>query len=101
MQDAKSLEEAGVFSIVLDMITEDVARIITETVSVPTIGIGSGRYSDGQVLVLHDMVGLYRSFTPKFAKRYAELAALARRAINQFESSVRESNLPEKNTYST
>src|SRR5207245_6411755 len=57
--DAKSLEEAGVFGIVLEMITEEVARVITETVSVPTIGIGSVRVCDGQVLVLHDILGLY------------------------------------------
>src|SRR3989441_12147513 len=74
--DAKSLEEAGVFGIVLEMITEEVARVITETVSVPTIGIGSGRFCDGQVLVLHDIIGLYPNFAPKFAKRYPDVAAM-------------------------
>src|SRR5947209_19548734 len=75
VKDAKSLEDAGVFGIILEMITEEVARVITKTVSVPTIGIGSGRYCDGQVLVLHDLLGLYPRFVPKFAKQYADLAS--------------------------
>src|SRR3989441_3299826 len=68
IEDAKLLEDAGVFGIVLEMITEEVAKVITQTVSVPTIGIGSGRYCDGQILVLHDILGLYPRFVPKFAK---------------------------------
>ncbi len=92
--DAKALEKAGVFSIVLDMITEEVARMITQTVSVPTIGIGSGRYCDGQVLVFYDMLGLYPRFAPKFAKRYAELVPVVRPALNEYSSNVREGTRP-------
>src|SRR5256712_2185949 len=94
--DAKSLEEAGVFGIVLEMITEEVARVITETVSVPTIGIGSGRFCDGQVLVLHDIIGLYPSFAPKFAKRYTDVAAMIRQALQNFAADVRNGVFPEE-----
>jgi len=94
--DAKSLEEAGVFGIVLEMITEEVARVITETVSVPTIGIGSGRFCDGQVLVLHDIIGLYPNFAPKFAKRYTDVAAMIRQALQNFAADVRNGVFPEE-----
>src|SRR5437879_12015060 len=75
VKDAKSLEDAGVFGIVLEMITEEVARVITQTLWVPTIGIGSGRYCDGQALLLHDMLGLYPRVAPRFAKPGAHRAA--------------------------
>jgi 3-methyl-2-oxobutanoate hydroxymethyltransferase len=96
VEDAKSLEEAGVFGIVLEMITEEVARAITKTVSVPTIGIGSGRYCDGQVLVLHDILGLYPRFVPKFAKRYADLASTIRGAVTEYVTEVRRGAFPEE-----
>src|SRR5881296_4523080 len=94
--DAKSLEEAGVFGIVLEMVTEEVAKVITETVSVPTIGIGSGRFCDGQVLVLHDLIGLYPSFTPKFAKRYVDVAGMIKQALQNFTVEVRNGVFPEE-----
>ena len=96
VEDAKSLEEAGVFGIVLEMITEEVARMITKTVSVPTIGIGSGRYCDGQVLVLHDILGLYPRFVPKFAKRYTDLASTIKGAVTEYASEVRRGAFPEE-----
>ena len=96
VEDAKSLEEAGVFGIVLEMITEEVARVITQTVSVPTIGIGSGRFCDGQVLVLHDIIGMYPSFTPKFAKRYVDVAAMIKQALQNFSADVRNGVFPEE-----
>jgi len=96
VEDAKSLEEAGVFGIVLEMITEEVARVITQTVSVPTIGIGSGRYCDGQVLVLHDILGLYPKFVPKFAKRYTDLASTIGGAVREYASEVRQGTFPEE-----
>ncbi len=96
VEDAKSLEEAGVFGIVLEMITEEVARVITKTVSVPTIGIGSGRYCDGQVLVLHDILGLYPRFVPKFAKRYTDLASMIKGAVTEYASEVRRGAFPEE-----
>ncbi len=94
--DAKSLEEAGVFGIVLEMVTEEVAKVITETVSVPTIGIGSGRFCNGQVLVLHDLIGLYPSFTPKFAKRYVDVAGVIKQALQNFTVEVRNGVFPEE-----
>ena len=96
VEDAKALEGAGVFGIVLEMVTEEVARLITQTVSVPTIGIGSGRYCDGQVLVLHDILGLYPRFVPKFAKRYTEIASPIRAALTQYATEVRRNTFPEE-----
>ena len=96
IEDAKSLEKAGVFGIVLEMVTEEVAKVITETVSVPTIGIGSGRFCNGQVLVLHDLIGLYPSFTPKFAKRYVDVAGLIKQALQNFTGEVRNGVFPEE-----
>jgi len=96
VEDAKSLEEAGVFGIVLEMITEEVARMITKTISVPTIGIGSGRFCDGQVLVLHDILGLYPRFVPKFAKRYTDLASTIKGAVAEYASEVRRGAFPEE-----
>ena len=96
VEDAKSLEDAGVFGIVLEMITEEVAKVITKTVSVPTIGIGSGRYCDGQVLVLHDILGLYPRFVPKFAKRYVDLASTIKAAVADYASEVRGGAFPEE-----
>jgi 3-methyl-2-oxobutanoate hydroxymethyltransferase len=96
VEDAKSLEEAGVFGIVLEMITEEVAKVITQSVSVPTIGIGSGRYCDGQVLVLHDILGLYPRLVPKFAKRYTDLVSTIRKAVGEYASEVRQGTFPEE-----
>jgi len=95
VRDAKALEEAGVFGIVLEMVTEEAAKLVTENVSVPTIGIGSGRYCDGQVLVLHDILGLYPRFAPKFAKRYADLATNVKDALTRYTDEVRSGAFPE------
>jgi 3-methyl-2-oxobutanoate hydroxymethyltransferase len=94
LEDAKALEEAGVFAIVLEMVIEEVAKEITESVKVPTIGIGSGRYCDGQVLVLHDVLGLNPAFLPKFAKRYANLYETSLKAISQYVQEVRTKEFP-------
>src|SRR5438132_6056139 len=99
VEDAKSLEKAGAFGIVLEMITEEVARVITETVSVPTIGIGSGRFCDGQVLVLHDIIGLYPSFQQKFAKRYVDVAAMIKNALKNFAADARNGVSLEEHTF--
>lgn len=96
VEDAKALENAGAFGIVLEMVTEEVAKVITETVSVPTIGIGSGRFCDGQVLVLHDIIGLYPGFTPKFAKRYVDVAGMIKQALQNFTVDVRNGVFPEE-----
>lgn len=94
VEDAKALAEAGVFGIVLELVTEEIARVITETVPVPTIGIGSGRFCDGQVLVIHDILGLYSRFTPKFAKKYADLSQTIRKALQEYSDDVRTGSFP-------
>ncbi len=100
LEDAKALEAAGVFAIVLEMVVEEVAKQITESVSVPTIGIGSGRYCDGQVLVLHDVLGLNPAFQPRFAKRYANLHEISLKAISQYAEEVRNRTFPaEENVF--
>jgi 3-methyl-2-oxobutanoate hydroxymethyltransferase len=93
--EARALEEAGVFSIVLELLPADVARRVTEAVGVPTIGIGAGAGCDGQVLVLPDLLGLNEGFAPKFLKRYAELGAVARDAIRRFGDEVRSGEYPD------
>ena len=96
LKDAKILEKAGVFSIVFEMVTRDVAKIITESVKVPTIGIGSGINCDGQVLVVHDMLGMFEKIKPKFAKRYLNLSEDIRNAINSYVKDVKEEKFPEE-----
>ncbi|NIM51563.1 MAG: 3-methyl-2-oxobutanoate hydroxymethyltransferase [Gemmatimonadales bacterium] len=92
---ARSLEAVGAFSIVLELMPSSVARQVTEAVNIPTIGIGSGPHCDGQVLVLHDMLGLNEGFRPKFLKRYADLGEAVRSAIRTFASDVREGRYPD------
>jgi len=96
IQDAKILEESGVFSIVLEMVTSDVTEIITKSVKIPTIGIGSGISCDGQVLVVHDMLGMFEKIKPKFAKRYLNLSEEIRNAVNSYVKDVKEKRFPEK-----
>lgn len=92
--DARALEEAGVFSIVLESVPARLAALITRLVSVPTIGIGAGAGCDGQVLVTHDLLGLFDRFTPKFAKKYADLAAVMRTAFQSYAADVRARAFP-------
>jgi 3-methyl-2-oxobutanoate hydroxymethyltransferase len=94
IENAKSLEEAGAFSIALEMVTKEVSRIITESIKVPTIGIGSGPDCDGQVLVVHDVLGLYEKIKPKFAKRYLELATDIVKAIESYKNDVISGKFP-------
>ena len=94
IEDAKIITESGVFSIVLEMVSSQVARIITEKISVPTIGIGSGKFCDGQVLVVHDMLGLFEKIKPKFAKRYLSLSDEIRNAVKSYATEVKEEKFP-------
>jgi 3-methyl-2-oxobutanoate hydroxymethyltransferase len=94
--DAKALERTGVFSIVLEMVTSEVAEIISKNVSIPVIGIGAGCGCDGQVLVLHDMLGIYEDVKPKFVKRYAEFSKLIFESILRYTNDVKSSRFPEE-----
>ncbi|HEU5261586.1 MAG TPA: 3-methyl-2-oxobutanoate hydroxymethyltransferase [Gemmatimonadales bacterium] len=92
--DARALEEAGAFAVVLELVPAPLASQITKSLSIPTIGIGAGPACDGQVLVLHDMLGLNDRFTAKFVKRYAALAEDVREAVRLFTAEVREGRYP-------
>jgi len=94
LRDAKVLADAGVFAIVLEKIPTALAKKVTETVSVPTIGIGAGPHCDGQVLVVYDMLGLTEEFRPRFVRRYAELAETMRGAFRQYISDVKSRKFP-------
>jgi 3-methyl-2-oxobutanoate hydroxymethyltransferase len=94
ISSARRLQEAGCFSIVLEYVQRDVAGEISQSISIPTIGIGSGPHTDGQVLVWHDLLGLDAKFSPKHAKRYANLAQTIREALNQYDSEVKEKAFP-------
>ncbi|HEX2988889.1 MAG TPA: 3-methyl-2-oxobutanoate hydroxymethyltransferase, partial [Chloroflexota bacterium] len=92
--DAIALEEAGAFAIVLEAIPTQLASLVTERLSIPTIGIGAGPKCDGQVLVIHDMMGLFQRFTPKFVKKYADLGGEMARALATYCQEVDESAFP-------
>ena len=101
IEDAKELEEAGVFSIVLEMVSHEVAEIISQTVSVPVIGIGSGVGCDGQVLVIQDLLGMYDKIKPKFAKRYMNLSEDIVKSLEDYKKDVISGVFPsEKNWFS-
>src|SRR5258705_8131376 len=92
--DAGLLEEAGCFGIVLEKIPAILAKEVSESLSIPTIGIGAGGHCDGQVLVMHDMLGLFDDFTPKFVKRYADIKGVVTGAVKNFIADVREQKFP-------
>lgn len=93
-REARLLADAGVFSLVLEKIPSGLAREITESVNVPTIGIGAGPHCDGQILVTQDMLGLFEAFQPKFVRRYAQLAQEMRRAFQAYIEDVRQGGFP-------
>lgn len=98
LRDAKALEKAGAFAVVLEFVLADVAKLVTEEVSIPTIGIGAGPYVDGQVLVWHDILGLYER-SPPFAKRYADLRNIIQLALENYREEVKEGKFPAKEHY--
>jgi 3-methyl-2-oxobutanoate hydroxymethyltransferase len=101
LQDARALEAAGCFAVVLEAVPAEVAARISETLTIPTIGIGSGRGCDGQVLVFHDLLGLYDGKAPRFVKRYADLAAETKTALERYAADVRSGAFPaDEHTYS-
>jgi 3-methyl-2-oxobutanoate hydroxymethyltransferase len=101
LAEARTLEQAGCFALVLEAVPAPVAAKITAALSIPTIGIGSGRDCDGQVLVYHDLLGLYQGRSPRFVKRYAELATTIQQALERYATDVRSGSFPEdEHTYS-
>ena len=88
------LEEAGVFSIVLEKIPAKLAKQVTAEVSVPTIGIGAGKECDGQVLVIHDMLGMNKDFSPRFLRRYADLDKVMTEAVQHYVKDVKTEDFP-------
>lgn len=96
VDNAKRLERIGCFSVVLECVPADLGKMVTEAVSIPTIGIGAGIDCDGQVLVIHDMIGLFERFTPKFVKKYINLAPNIKDAARQYIQEVKEGKFPAK-----
>lgn len=99
IEDAKALEKAGVFSIALEMVSHEVAKIISESINIPTIGIGSGKNCDGQVLVIHDMLGMYDKLKPKFVKRYLSLSKDITKAVEAYRKDVESGRFPTKENW--
>ncbi len=96
IDDAKLLQEAGAFAIVLECIPEKLAKLVSESVDIPTIGIGAGKYCDGQVLVTQDMLGMYSDFTPKFVKKYIDMGTSIREAVVSYCQEIQEGVFPEE-----
>jgi 3-methyl-2-oxobutanoate hydroxymethyltransferase len=100
IEDAQAVEEAGAFCVVLEAIPVESAQLITDAVNIPTIGIGAGNVTDGQVLVYHDALGLFDRFTPRFVRRFAELGEASRQAVEMYCAEVRKTTFPgDKNTF--
>ena len=96
MTQAKSLAERGCFSLVLECIPAEIAKLVTDSLVIPTIGIGAGVHCDGQVLVTHDLLGLFERFRPKFAKQYVDLGQAIRKGVKRFRSDVNTKKFPTK-----
>ncbi|RKX76111.1 MAG: 3-methyl-2-oxobutanoate hydroxymethyltransferase [Spirochaetes bacterium] len=94
LDDALALEDAGAFALILEAIPQQLAQIITEKVKIPTVGIGGGIHCDGQVLVLHDLLGLFKRFTPKFVKVYTDLYTTQLDAVKEFISDIQGETFP-------
>lgn len=94
LEQAKLIENAGAFAIVLEMVPEEAAKYITDNLSIPTIGIGAGRYCSGQILVTDDILGKYQDFTPKFARKYADIASITKNAVSNYIDDVKSAKFP-------
>lgn len=94
MEEAKQLEDAGCFSIVLEMVPASLAKKVTDTLTIPTIGIGAGAHTSGQILVLHDLLGFNRNFNPKFLRKYLDGFQLIKDSLNKFDSDVKSNVFP-------
>jgi 3-methyl-2-oxobutanoate hydroxymethyltransferase len=96
LEDAKRVESAGAFALVLEGMPAGLAKKITRSVTIPTIGIGAGPHCDGQVLVLHDLLGLFERFHPKFVRRYADLSAVSLEALRRYREDVQGGKFPDR-----
>lgn len=96
VEQAIELQKAGAFSLVLEMVPEESARLITEKLNIPTLGIGGGRYCSGQILVTDDIIGKYGDFTPKFARKYADVASVMKEAVLNYKTDVQEGRFPDE-----
>ena len=96
IKDAVAIEKAGAFSLLVEAIPPEVGKIITETLKIPVLGIGGGMYTDGQVLIIGDMLGYFEAFTPKFVKKYANLSEIIVKAFCEFSEDVRTGKFPEE-----
>jgi 3-methyl-2-oxobutanoate hydroxymethyltransferase len=94
LEDAKRLQDAGCFSLVIEMVPSDLGKLITETLSIPTIGIGAGQYTSGQILVLQDLLGMNKDFKPKFLRKYLNGYGLIQSALNRFDEEVKSESFP-------
>jgi 3-methyl-2-oxobutanoate hydroxymethyltransferase len=94
LDDVAALEDAGAFAVVLELVPAELARLVTERSGIPTIGIGAGPYCDGEVQVVHDILGLFPDFTPRHTRRFAELGAAMREAAQAYAAEVRERTFP-------
>ena len=100
LEDAKEVEKAGAFAVVLECVPEKLAKIITESISIPTIGIGAGKYCDGQILVYQDMLGMFSDFTPKFVKKYADIGSVMKESFKEYHNEINKGVFPSgENTY--
>ena len=97
LNDARALEEAGAYALVLELVPAPLARVITQKLSIPTIGIGAGPHCDGQVQVIHDILGLYDDFVPKHTRRYLELSETITAALGKYAREIRDGSFPTSN----
>jgi len=96
LKESKEMEQAGAFSLVLETVPASLAKKVTQSISIPTIGIGAGKDTDGQVLVLYDLLGLFEDFKPKFVRKYARLANVVRQAVVEYSIDVKKGNFPSR-----
>ena len=94
LAEARGLEEAGAFAVVMECIPSGLAKVITAEISIPTIGIGAGPHCDGQVLVTHDLLGMFDKFIPKFVKKYSDLAPIIKDGIRRYDMEVKDGSFP-------
>lgn len=100
LKEAKEIEKSGAFALVLECIPEELGKKITESINIPAIGIGAGRYADGQILVINDLIGLFDRFTPKFLKKYADTHKVIKDALTKYKEEVLTGEFPgEENVY--